>query len=34
VRRWDDNAKKVGRTTPPLKHYLEFARRCAKAPAT
>jgi predicted HD phosphohydrolase len=34
VRRWDDNAKKVGRTTPPLEYYLEFVRRCAKAPAT
>jgi gamma-butyrobetaine dioxygenase len=32
VRRWDDQAKTPGRTTPPLKHYLEIARRCVKVP--
>jgi [1-hydroxy-2-(trimethylamino)ethyl]phosphonate dioxygenase len=32
VRRWDDNAKVVNRTTPPLEHYLEFVRRCVRAP--
>lgn len=33
VRRWDDAAKTPGRTTPGLQHYVEVARRCAKAPA-
>jgi phosphonate degradation associated HDIG domain protein len=33
VRRWDDNAKQVGRTTPPMDHYLDIARRCVKAAA-
>jgi phosphonate degradation associated HDIG domain protein len=33
VRRWDDAAKRPGRQTPPLQHYLEIARRCTKAAA-
>jgi gamma-butyrobetaine dioxygenase len=33
VRRWDDAAKRPGRHTPPLQHYLEIARRCTKAAA-
>jgi phosphonate degradation associated HDIG domain protein len=29
VRRWDDQAKVAGATTPPIGHYLEIAARCA-----
>ena len=29
VRRWDDQAKVQGATTPPIAHYLEIAARCA-----
>jgi phosphonate degradation associated HDIG domain protein len=29
LRRWDDQAKVVGATTPPIGHYLEIAARCA-----
>ncbi len=29
VRRWDDRAKVAGAKTPPLKHFLEIAARCA-----
>jgi phosphonate degradation associated HDIG domain protein len=29
VRRWDDQAKVPGETTPPMEHYLEIAARCA-----
>ena len=29
LRRWDDCAKVVGATTPPLAHYLSIAERCA-----
>jgi len=30
VRRWDDKAKVPKAVTPPLQHFLETARRCAK----
>ena len=30
VRRWDDQAKTPGASTPPIGHYLEIAGRCAK----
>ena len=30
VRRWDDLAKVPGAGTPPLQHFLDTARRCAK----
>jgi phosphonate degradation associated HDIG domain protein len=30
VRIWDDLAKQAGLPTPPLSHYLERARRCAR----
>jgi gamma-butyrobetaine dioxygenase len=33
VRRWDDIGKQPGRTTPPLAHYLDIARRCVNAAA-
>jgi phosphonate degradation associated HDIG domain protein len=29
VRRWDDRAKVAGAATPPIRHYLEIAARCA-----
>ena len=29
VRRWDDQAKVAGASTPPIGHYLEIAARCA-----
>ena len=29
VRRWDDQAKIPGASTPPIGHYLEIAARCA-----
>lgn len=29
LRLWDDLAKKAGRLTPPLTHYLERAQRCS-----
>ena len=28
VRRWDDQAKVAGATTPPITHYLDIASRC------
>lgn len=32
LRLWDDQAKQVGLTTPPLAHYLAIARRCSLTP--
>lgn len=29
LRRWDDAAKVVGLTTPPLEHFADFVDRCA-----
>lgn len=31
LRTWDDQAKTAGLATPPLSHFLERARRCARA---
>jgi phosphonate degradation associated HDIG domain protein len=31
LRRWDDQAKLPGASTPPLAHFLEIAARCAAA---
>ncbi|AOY02103.1 phosphonate degradation HD-domain oxygenase [Jeongeupia sp. USM3] len=33
LRRWDDEAKVVGKTTPGLAHYLAIARRAARVVA-
>lgn len=33
VRRWDDQGKTPGRTTPKLDHFLKIAKRCIKATA-
>ncbi|MCA8913097.1 MAG: HD domain-containing protein [Planctomycetes bacterium] len=33
VRRWDDQAKTIGRTTRDLEHFLNIARRCTRQPA-
>jgi len=30
LRQWDDLAKKADRVTPPLSHFMQLARRCAK----
>lgn len=30
LRRWDDHAKSADAATPPLAHYLDRARRCAR----
>jgi predicted HD phosphohydrolase len=29
LRRWDDQAKQAGRSTPELSHFLHHVRRCA-----
>jgi predicted HD phosphohydrolase len=28
LRRWDDEAKVAGLTTPPLAHFMQLADRC------
>ncbi|GHD58278.1 phosphonate degradation HD-domain oxygenase [Jeongeupia chitinilytica] len=33
LRRWDDEAKVAGKTTPPLAHFLAIARSAARATA-
>jgi predicted HD phosphohydrolase len=32
LRRWDDEAKVAGLTTPPLAHFMAMAEKCGQIP--